>query len=57
MSLTITRTDALHLGDFFGKLNLEILEPNLLSAAWRHIQNHGGRISATLEGRVTEVVR
>ncbi len=53
-SSDITRTDTLHLGDRFGKLNQETLEPNVLSTAWRHTRKHGGRISARLEGRVIE---
>lgn len=53
-SSAITRTDTLHLGDFFGKLSHASLEPNLLSAAWRFTLNNGGRISARLEGRVSE---
>lgn len=54
-SSAITRTDTLHLGEFFGKLNHEMQEPNQLSAAWHFIRNHDGRISAKLEGRITEV--
>ncbi len=53
-SSAITRTDTLHLGEFFGKLNHEMQEPNQLSAAWRSSRNHDGRISAKLEGRITE---
>jgi len=57
-SSIITRDDTLHLGDFFGKLNHELLEPNLLSTAWRFTLKNGGRIAAAkLEGRVTEVGR
>ena len=54
-SLDITRTDTLHLGDRFEKLNHQVLEPNVLSTAWRFIHNHGGRISAKLEGRIAEI--
>ena len=54
-SFDITRTDTLHLGDRFEKLNHQVLEPNVLSAAWRFIQKHGGRISARLEGRIAEI--
>jgi len=53
-SSSITRTDTLHLGDYFEKLNHQVLEPNVLSAAWRFIQKNGGRISARLEGRVQD---
>ncbi|HBJ86245.1 MAG TPA: hypothetical protein DDZ88_20750 [Verrucomicrobiales bacterium] len=54
-SSAITRTDTLHLGDFFGKLKHEMLEPNMLSTAWRFILKNQGRISAKNEGRVSEV--
>lgn len=54
-SSSITRTDTLHLGDRFGQLNHKLLEPNLLSAAWRFVEKNGGRISARLEGRVQDV--
>jgi len=54
-SSDITRGDTLHLGDYFGKLNHEFLEPNLLSAAWRFTLKNQGRIAAKLEGRVSEV--
>ena len=54
-SLDITRTDTLHLGDRFEKLNHQILEPNVLSTAWRFIHKHGGRIAAKLEGRIAEI--
>lgn len=53
-SSAVTRTDSLHLGDDFGKLNHELLEPNTLSAAWRFTLKNNGRIAAKLEGRVTE---
>jgi len=53
-SSAITRTDTLHLGHRFGKLNHQVLEPTLLSAAWRFVQRNGGRISARLEGRVQD---
>lgn len=53
-SLDITRDDTLHLGDRFEKLNHRVLGPNVLSAAWRFIQENGDRISARLEGRVSE---
>lgn len=57
-SSIITRTDTLHLGDRHGKLNHELLEPNILSAAWRRILKDGGRLNAPkLEGRVVEVGR
>lgn len=54
-SSSITRTDTLRLGDSFEKLNHQVLEPNVLSAAWRFIQKDGGRISARLEGRVQDL--
>jgi len=54
-SLDITRTDTLHLGDRFEKLNHQVLEPNVLSTAWRFIHSHGGRIAAKLEGRIAEI--
>ena len=53
-SSAITRTDTLHLGGHFGKLGHEMLEPNLLSAAWRFAVKNEGRISARLENRVSE---
>jgi predicted esterase len=53
-SSAITRTDTLHLGDLYGKLNHEVLEPNMLSAAWSFALKNDGRISARLEGRVVE---
>lgn len=57
-SSTITRGDTLHLGARFGKLNHEILEPNILSAAWRSILKNQGRITAPKrEGRVREMGR
>ncbi len=56
-SSSITRTDTLHLGAGFGKLDHRFLEPNLLSAAWRFSRKNGGRISAKLEGRVAEISR
>lgn len=54
-SSIITRGDTLRLGDYFGKLNLELLEPNILSTAWRFTLKNQGRIASKLEGRVTEV--
>lgn len=54
-SSAITRTDTLHLGEFFGKLNETMLEPNLLSAAWRFVLKNNGSITARLEGRVSEL--
>lgn len=54
-SSAITRTDTLHLGAYFGKLNPAMLEPTLLSAAWRFALQNDGRIAAELEGRVVEV--
>lgn len=54
-SSSITRTDTLHLGIYFDKLNHQILEPNVLSAVWRFVRNSGDRISARLEGRVRDV--
>lgn len=56
-SSMITRGDTLRLGEFFGKLHHEMLEPNILSAAWRFALKKNGRISAKLEGRVSEVSR
>jgi len=56
-SSAITRTDTLHLGELFGKLNETRLEPNLLSAAWRFTLKNQGRISARLEGRMNESAR
>lgn len=53
-SSAITRTDTLHLGDFFGKLNQVTIEPNLLSAVWRYIAGQQGRINAKLERRIEE---
>lgn len=53
-SSAITRSDTLHLGGHFGNLGHEMLEPNLLSAAWRFVVKNEGRISARLEGRVSE---
>jgi hypothetical protein len=38
------------------KLNHDLLEPNLLSAAWRFIRKHNGRVAARLDGRVAEVL-
>ena len=55
-SSVITRGDTLHLGDYFGRLNHELLEPNVLSTAWRFILKNQGRVAAPkLEGRVSEV--
>lgn len=54
-SAAITRTDTLHLGDLFGKLNEEVLEPNLLSTAWRSLVLNHGRLSASLENRIVEI--
>lgn len=56
-SSLITRGDTLRLGDFFGKLHHEMLEPNILSAAWRFALKNNGHIGAKLEGRVSEVGR
>lgn len=56
-SSAITRADTWHLGDLFGKLDHEFLEPALLSTAWRFTLKHNGRINAKLDGRVIEVVR
>lgn len=56
-SSAITRTDTLHLGDQFGKLAHQLLEPTLLSSAWHHIVKNQHRISAQIEGRVVEVSR
>ncbi len=53
-SSSITRTDTLHLGDRHGKLNHEILEPNILSTAWYYAQKKGGRIRGELDGRLVE---
>lgn len=55
-SSAVTRTDTLHLGVHFGKLGHETLEPNMLSTAWHHILQNKGRITARLEGRVSEVL-
>ncbi len=54
-SLAVTRTDTMHLAGQYGKLKYQVLEPNILSAAWRKIQQDSGRIHARLEGRVQEV--
>ncbi len=54
-SLDLTRTDRLHLGDYFGKLNHQTLEPTRLSTAWYYIHKNGGRVTARLEGSVVEV--
>jgi len=56
-SSDITRTDKLHLGDYFGKLNHQTLEPTRLSTAWYYIHKNGGRISAKLEGRVVDATK
>jgi predicted esterase len=56
-SSDLTRTDTLHLGDYFEKLDHEILEPNVLSTAWYFAQKCDGRIAAKLEGRVAETQR
>ncbi len=53
--LDITRTDTLHLGKFFGKLNYQLLEPNTLSTAWFYALKNDGIISAKLENRVQEI--
>lgn len=52
-SSQIRRDDTLHLGDYFGKLDETLLEPNTLSAAWRFALKNGGNIESRLEGRVT----
>ncbi|MDY0166395.1 MAG: 5'-nucleotidase C-terminal domain-containing protein [Thermoguttaceae bacterium] len=54
-SSAITRTDTMYLAGRFDRLGHEVLEPNVLSAAWHYIANNGGRITARLEGRVEEV--
>lgn len=54
-SSAITRTDTLRLGEYFGKLNHETLEPNVLSTAWYYIHKNSGHIATKLEGRVVEV--
>ncbi|MDP1588833.1 MAG: 5'-nucleotidase C-terminal domain-containing protein, partial [Prosthecobacter sp.] len=55
-SSAITRTDTLHLGEFFGKLKHEMQEPNQLSTVWRFILQNYSRVTAKLEGRVSEVL-
>lgn len=55
-SSAITRTDTLNLGDFFGRLNHEVLEANQLSTAWHYLTRQQGRLEAgPLEGRVVEL--
>lgn len=54
-SSAITRTDTMHLAGRHGRLDYRVLEPNVLSAAWRYISRNEGCISARLEGRVAEV--
>ncbi|MFA7172933.1 MAG: 5'-nucleotidase C-terminal domain-containing protein [Kiritimatiellia bacterium] len=53
-SSAITRTDILHLAGRYDQLAYELLEPNILSAAWYFTNKHKGKISARLEGRVEE---
>jgi predicted esterase len=54
-SFDLTRSDTLRLGEYFGKLDHQTLEPNLLSAAWAFTVKNGGRVSARLDGRVIEI--
>lgn len=54
-SAAITRTDTMHLAGRYDQLAYELLEPNLLSAAWYFTKKHKGTISSRLEGRVEEV--
>jgi len=50
-----TRGDMLHLGDRLGKIPFEVLDLTRISAAWRHIEMHEGKLEAKLEGRIKEV--
>lgn len=56
-SAILTRGDTLRLGDYFGKLNHELLEPNMISAAWRFTRKNKGHIAAKLEGRVSQAAK
>ncbi len=51
----ITRTDTLHLGRFYGKLEYKLLEPNILSTIWFYASKNGGVITSRLENRVSEL--
>lgn len=53
--LSLTRTDTMNWAGRYGKIEFETLEPNTISAAWRYIQQQGGRIEAKLDGRVTSL--
>lgn len=49
------RSDTMYLGGPHERIPYELLEPNVLSAAWRFISKNEGRISGRLEGRIEEV--
>ena len=53
-SIDVSRDDTLHLGDLQGRLGYRTLETNLLSAVWRYVATHQGRIAARLESRIVE---
>ncbi|NLF23773.1 MAG: hypothetical protein GX590_11520, partial [Lentisphaerae bacterium] len=50
----VSRDDTLHLGDLQDRLGYRTLETNLLSAVWRYVATHQGRIAARLESRIVE---
>ena len=54
-SSLLSRGDALHLGERFGKIPYEELELTNISTAWRYIDQCGGQIDARIDGRVRDL--
>jgi hypothetical protein len=52
-SHNLTRTDTMHVADR-GKIPFELLDLNVITAAWRYIEKCGGKIESRPDGRVID---
>ncbi|QDV24837.1 5'-nucleotidase C-terminal domain-containing protein [Aureliella helgolandensis] len=51
----LSRGDMLHLAGRLGEIDYETLEPTNITAIWRYIAKHQGRVDAQVDGRIRDL--